>query len=50
MAAHSDLTVNASKFRPEAISEEAKTFNESLMDNMKRGPKWFQVQKYRIVE
>jgi len=43
MALQSDLVVDASKFRPQAASEEVKNTNEILMDRMKSGPKWFKV-------
>lgn len=43
MALHSDLTLDASKFRPGAESEDIRSFNEYLMDTMKKGPKWFEV-------
>ncbi|KAL8853732.1 MAG: hypothetical protein Q9221_001375 [Calogaya cf. arnoldii] len=49
MTLQSDLTIDASKFRPEAASDEVKNLNEFLMDGAKNAPKWFEVgaPKYR---
>ena len=45
MALQSDLTIDVSKFRPEAASNEVKQFNEILMDQVKKGPHWFEVTR-----
>jgi len=45
----SDLQLDASKFQPEAISEQTKKFNDGLVKIMEGGPKWYEVgaAKYR---
>ncbi|KAL9039974.1 MAG: hypothetical protein Q9180_002207, partial [Flavoplaca navasiana] len=43
MTLQSDLTIDASKFRPEAASNQIQKFNEYLMDTMKTAPKLFEV-------
>lgn len=43
MALDSDLSIDVSKFRPEAASDGIMKFNELLMDRMKSEPKWFRV-------
>lgn len=43
MALHSDISVDSLKFRAEGGSNEIKKFNEDLMDVMKKGPEWFEV-------
>ncbi|KAI1626761.1 Alpha/Beta hydrolase protein [Exophiala viscosa] len=49
MAANTDLTVDARKFDPAAISEDSHAFNAKLIDLMAQGPKWYEVgaEKYR---
>ncbi|KAI4258631.1 MAG: hypothetical protein L6R42_004991 [Xanthoria sp. 1 TBL-2021] len=49
MALQSDFTIDASKFRPEAVGNEVRKLNEYLMDTMKKGSKRFEVgaAKYR---
>ncbi|KAL8650823.1 MAG: hypothetical protein Q9226_004981 [Calogaya cf. arnoldii] len=49
MTLQSDLSINASKFLPEAASNEIKNLNEFLMDSATNAPKWFEVgdPKYR---
>ena len=51
MTLPSDLTIDVSKFQPEAASDEVKRLNEYLMDTMKKGPKWYDVgaAKYRAM-
>ncbi|KAI4086928.1 MAG: hypothetical protein LQ339_008981 [Xanthoria mediterranea] len=51
MTLQRDLTINVSKFQPEAASDEVKNLNEYLMDTMKKGPKWYDVgaPKYRAM-
>ncbi|WPH00902.1 Hypothetical protein R9X50_00373600 [Acrodontium crateriforme] len=39
----SDLKLDASKFQPEAISEQTKQFNDKLIKIMENGPKWYEV-------
>lgn len=48
MTLQSDLTIDASKFRPEAASDQIQKFNEYLMDTMNKGPKWFEVAFYTL--
>lgn len=43
MALQSDFNIDASKFRPEAASNEVRNLNENLKDTMRKGPKWFEV-------
>lgn len=43
MPLHSDLYIDASKFRPEAISESAHKLNDHLIKLGKEGPKWWEV-------
>ncbi|KAK5125548.1 hypothetical protein LTR85_000659 [Meristemomyces frigidus] len=45
----SDLTLDASKFKPEAISEKTNKFNDQLIKIMEGGPRWWEVgaAKYR---
>lgn len=43
MALQSDVTIDVSKFQPQAASQEVRNLNEYLMDLMKKGPKWFEV-------
>ncbi|KAL8673689.1 MAG: hypothetical protein Q9168_001904 [Polycauliona sp. 1 TL-2023] len=52
MTLQSDLTIDASKFRPEAASNEIKQINEFLMDGAKTVPKWYEIgaPKYREMQ
>ncbi|KAK4983393.1 hypothetical protein LTR50_007260 [Elasticomyces elasticus] len=45
----SDLTLDASKFKPEAISQQTDEFNKKLIKIMEGGPRWYEVgaEKYR---
>lgn len=45
----SDLTLSAAKFRPEAVSDQTKKFNDVLIKIMEGGPRWFDVgaERYR---
>lgn len=45
----SDLKLDASKFKPDAISQQTKDFNAQLIKIMEGGPKWYEVgaRKYR---
>jgi len=49
MPLESDLTLDASKFDPKAISEQTHAFNNKLMKIMEGGPRWWEVgaEKYR---
>lgn len=42
----SDLKLDASKFQPEAISEQTKQFNDKLIKIMQNGPKWYEVRLF----
>lgn len=43
MSLQSDLTIDASKFKPEAVSEPTRQMNEALMQLTKGDPGWWQV-------
>lgn len=45
----SDLQLDYDKFRPGAVSQQTKDFNDALMEMMNGGPKWHEVgaEKYR---
>jgi len=45
----SDLTLDASKFNPSAITEKTHKFNDQLIKIMEGGPRWWEVgpEKYR---
>lgn len=43
MTLQSDFTIDASKFRPEAASNEVKNLNEELIDTMKGGQNCFRL-------
>jgi acetyl esterase/lipase len=49
MALTSDITIDVSKFQDSAILPATAAFNERLMDNTAKGPKWFEVgaRKFR---
>jgi len=47
MGLESDITVNVPKFQKESVSEATEKFNETLMDIMSNGPKWYEVRKPR---
>ncbi|KIW19922.1 hypothetical protein PV08_00497 [Exophiala spinifera] len=49
MDAHSDLSIDTTKFGRAAISAKTNALNEMLMDIMSTGPKWYEVgaPKYR---
>ncbi|KAK4977362.1 hypothetical protein LTR28_007210 [Elasticomyces elasticus] len=39
----SDLTLDASKFKPEAISQQTDEFNKKLIKIMEGGPRWYEL-------
>lgn len=39
----SALSLDPSLFDPAAISDETHAFNQTLMDIMSKGPKWYEV-------
>ena len=43
MALTSDLDINVSKLRPEAVSDATNAFNEKLISILSSGPKWYEV-------
>ncbi len=43
MSLQSDVTIDASKFHPDAIPASAHALNNHLMEIMKNGPKWYEV-------
>lgn len=43
MPLHSDLTIDASKFKPDAVSEPTRQMNEALMQLTKGDPGWWEV-------
>lgn len=44
MSLRSDLTVDASKFKPEAVSESTRQLNDALMQLTKDDAGWWQVR------
>lgn len=44
MPLESDLKLDASKFRADAISAQTQRFNDDLIEIGKQGPKWFEVR------
>lgn len=42
----SALSIDPSLFGPAAISDETNAFNQSLMDIMAKGPKWYEVSHH----
>lgn len=45
MSLKTDITLDASKFDPSAITSETTKFNEQLMKIMADGPRWWEVQQ-----
>ena len=43
MALKTDLNLDATLFSPSAISAQTNGFNETLMEIMSNGPKWYEV-------
>lgn len=43
MSIQSDLTINASRFRPENVTEATKQANSFLQDVTTKGPRWHEV-------
>jgi len=43
MPLKSDISIDAAKFGPDAISEQTKKYNEVLVSRMETAPKWFEV-------
>jgi hypothetical protein len=39
----SDINLNAAKFRPDAVSEQTKAFNQHIVDATAGGPTWWEV-------
>ena len=44
MPLQSDLNLDASKFRHDAISKQTHEFNDKLIKIMEGGPKWWEVR------
>lgn len=44
MPLKSDLTLDASKFKPSAITQNTHDFNDKLIKIMENGPKWWEVR------
>lgn len=45
MSLQSDLVLNVSKFKPEAVSDSEKKLNDALIAMTEKGPQWFEVCK-----
>lgn len=43
MPLHSDLNIDASKLRPDAVSDASKQMNNYLIKIQQDGPRWFEV-------
>ena len=43
MPLKSDLSINAEKFHPNAVSNQTQEVNEDLMKMFDKGPKWYEV-------
>lgn len=50
MALTSDITINVPKFQGSATPSATAAFNEHLMDNTAKGPKWFEVGAQKFQE
>lgn len=46
MPLKSDLSLDASKFKPTAISKQTHDFNDQLIKIMEGGPKWWEVSAF----
>lgn len=45
MALESDITINAAKFEPAAISEQTVKLNQHIIDIFESAPKWYEVSR-----
>ena len=43
MPIKSDLSIDVSKLKPEAVSESTTQFNDNLIKILESGPKWYEV-------
>jgi hypothetical protein len=43
MSLQSDLVLNVSKLKPEAVSDSEKKLNDALIAITEKGPQWFEV-------
>lgn len=43
MALESDFIVNASKLKPEAVSQAEKQLNDTMVGITEKGPQWYEV-------
>ena len=48
MSLQSDLVLNVSKLRPEAVSESEKKLNDAVVTITEKGPQWFEVRRNLI--
>ncbi|MCJ1380696.1 hypothetical protein MMC17_003804 [Xylographa soralifera] len=51
MVLGNDIRINASRLRPDAVTEAQHRFNENLIAIGRKGPKWFEVgaEMYRVL-